>query len=396
MRRVGDADHMGPRRRGPAWTWLLPLISIVLALSIPAFLWYAYKAILGSTDGSLEVAITDPSAPGYETLVVPTPSHMVFGVDEAGDLTMVVVMSLASNDEGGSVLLLPPETIADGTHRLKDVYASGGLDAVRSAVAKLVGAEVDAVSVLDPTSWAQFTAASTPMRIVLPEALVLPGAEGADDIAYPAGPVELTAVDIASVLSWLNPGEDPFNRIIRQRHFWEAWAASIAEAGAGPDVVPGEADSGLGRMLLGLGKGTSLVHQAPVSALTTAPSGAEAFLPLEAELREIVAAMIPFPIPAEPGGRARLRLLDGVGGLDVASRFSPALVRAGAQIILIGNAIEFGLAETAVVYHSESFLETAQGFADAVGGARLTHEPATDVVVDITVIIGIDQGRSTG
>ena len=83
MRRVGDAGHMGPRRRGPAWTWVLPLTSIALALSVPAFVWYAYEAILGSSDGSLEVAITDPSAPGYETLVVPTATHMVFGVDEA-------------------------------------------------------------------------------------------------------------------------------------------------------------------------------------------------------------------------------------------------------------------------------------------------------------------------
>ena len=54
----------------------------------------------------IEQVVTDPSAPGFETLVVPTPSHMIFGVDGDGRLTMVAVIGLSSNDEGGIVLLL--------------------------------------------------------------------------------------------------------------------------------------------------------------------------------------------------------------------------------------------------------------------------------------------------
>jgi hypothetical protein len=372
----------------------MPVFTVVLALGIPVLFWYASKAILESTDGTLQEAITDPSAPGYETLVASTPSHLLLGVDDDEQLAMVAVMALASSDQGGTVLLIPVEAMVDDTMRLIDVHAAGGSAATRRAVASMISAEVDALSVLDRTSWTQFTAVAAPLAVTLTDDLVAPGADGVESVVHPAGPIELTAAEVGEVVSWLNPGEDPFNRIVRQRIFWQTWIESLGLVGT--EELPGEADSGLRRMLHGLTSGVARVLEPPVGALTATTAGAPAFEVTEAELEEIVIAMLPFPLPSEPGARVRVRLLDGVGGLNVASRFSPDLVRAGAQIVVIGNAGEFGVEETSVLYHDPADADRARALADALGGARLSQDAVADAVLDVTVVIGSDRGLETG
>ncbi len=108
-------------------------------------------------------------------------------------------------------------------------------------------------------------------------------------------------------------------------------------------------------------------------------------------LRDTAVAMVPFPSPPEDGDRPRVRLLDGAGGLDVAADYGPALVRAGAQIVIVGNVTAFGDASTVVVYHDERFADDAEALGDAVAANEVYLEELEEPVVDITVIIGEDQ-----
>ena len=98
------APSRGRPERRPIWTWLLPLMSVALAAAIPLLVWYALSAILDSTDGTVQEVVTDPDAPGYEATVNPSPSHMVMSLDPAGDLSMVTILTLGSNDVGYIVL----------------------------------------------------------------------------------------------------------------------------------------------------------------------------------------------------------------------------------------------------------------------------------------------------
>ena len=114
------------------------------------------------------------------------------------------------------------------------------------------------------------------------------------------------------------------------------------------------------------------------------------------DLRSFVGEMVPFPLPVEEGSRPRVRLLDGVGGLNLAVDYSPELVGAGAQIVMIGNSSNFDVPETVVIYHDQTFAPQTEDFAAALGGATVTFEPILDVVFDVTVIIGEDQGLALG
>ncbi|MGI9623104.1 MAG: hypothetical protein ACR2PK_09740 [Acidimicrobiales bacterium] len=386
------APTRGRPERRPAWTWLLPALSVALALGIPFLVWYGADAILESTDGTISDPVTDPAAPGYEVIVNPSPSHMVLSLDPAGDLTMVSILSLGSNDIGGTVLHLSPETVLPNNpnfDRIVDVYREHGPDRTRRVVARLLNINVDEMTVLDAAAWTQLVEPAGAIPVDITEDLVRVD-NGETTTIYAAGNVTVEPFATSEFLGWVNPGEHPGSRMERHLAFWDAWMASII-ASDDPGIVPGEVDSGIGRFLRGLARGV-LVMPEPVTEQVTLTSGVPAVEVSIDELRDLVTAMIPFPLPPAEGARPRTKLLDGVGGLDLPGEYSPPLVREGAQVVVLGNAFpEFGVERTVVIYHDPSWEEEAFAFSKALGGASVEFEPVRDVVFDITVIIGEDQ-----
>ncbi len=388
------AHSRGRRRRWrPAWTWLLPTLSLLVAAGIPLLVWYAGDAILSSADGDITQRVVDPAAPGYEVIVLPSPSHMVLSLDPVGDLAMVTVMSLGSNDMGGTVLHIPPEAVLDGDRRLIDVFRQEGEAATRQAAATLMDVNVDDMTVLDAAGWTQLVAPAGAIPVDIVEDLYSVGPDG-NEVAYPAGNVAVAPDKVADFLGWVNPGDHASTRLARHVSFWQAWLATIA-ASTDPGIVPGEIDTGIGRFLRGLATSTPVVAHAEGSHRQLESGAPATDVDLES-LRATVAQMIPFPLPVAPGARPRVRLLDGVGGLDLAALYSPSLVSEGAQIVIIGNASSLDVERTEVIYHAEAFDSHAQRFSEALGGANVTFEPIQDVVLDVTVIIGADHSLALG
>jgi hypothetical protein len=362
---------------------------VVLAAGVPFFVWYAADAIVNSTDGTVTQRITDPAAPGYEVAVVASPSYLVLGLDPDGELEHVALMSVAANDDGGTVLLLPAETLVEPTVRLLDIHRSDGDDGVRSAVSELLQIGLDAMSVLDDESWRTLLEPVGPVPVDITEDLVRidPDGSEAPEVPWRAGSISVAPEEVGTFLGWVNRGEDRFNRLRRQQNFWTAWLAAVA-ASDDPDVVPGEIDEGIGRFARGAARDPVVIT--PSATAVDMGRGPAFELDVEA-LRDTAVAMIPFPLPPEGSELPRVRLLDGAGGLDVPANYGSALVRAGAQIVIIGNAQQFGAGSTVLVYHDERFADDAAALADAVGANEVYLEDLEEPVVDITVIIGEDQ-----
>ena len=112
----------------PWWMWAFPLIALAFLAAIPLFVWNATDAILSSTDGDFGEVVTAPSEPGYLTYVMATPSHLVLNVGVDGNLSMATIIALGPNDEGGSVLLLNPNTKLDNEMTIASIFASGGAE----------------------------------------------------------------------------------------------------------------------------------------------------------------------------------------------------------------------------------------------------------------------------
>jgi hypothetical protein len=366
---------------------------VVAAAAIPLLVWYAADAILNSSDGTFQERPTDPAAPGYEVLVVASPSHMVLGLDPTGNLASVTIVSLASNDRGGTALFLAPETIIDPNTRLGDVYAAEGPEATRQAVADLIDINTDDFNFLDAAGWTGVVNPAAPLSIDNPVALSSTP-EGATEPTevYPQGNIALQSDQVAEYMAWQNTGEALSARLDRQAALWDGWIAAIAAADD-PSVIPGERTSGLGRMLAGLASGPFVLKTFPGE---DTPLGDAVGVSVDVEqLRSDVLDMVPFPNPAVPGSRPKVKLLDGVGGLDIASTYARPLIADGADIIILGNAREFGVKTTQIIYYNDKFEAEARAFGETLGSADIFFEDI-EAAIDIEVIVGENTAGTQG
>ena len=369
---------MDERGRLGRWRWGWPVMLLGMAAAVPLLVWLGWSAISGSSDGTDVSATVDPSAPGYQAYVEPTPTLLLIHGDGEG-LDGVTLLALTDAEVEGAVLFLAPETLTP-FGPLSVRWAESGSTGVVDAVAELLGVPVGESQVTDDRGWAALVSAVAPIALDNPDALVSPAGEP----RFESGALTLAAADVGPYLGWRNPGESPVAALFRHELFWEAWLGQVALSSA-PDVIPGETDRGVGRFGLALANGRVRLEAVPglvdVSGAVVLDATA---------VGEMVSEVIPFPISVLNGSSPRVRLLNGTGAPDLIRIAARSLSRAGAQIAIIGNATEFGWETTKIAYHDMGFASHAEAFRNALGAGSVVAEEQAGSSIDITVTFGAD------
>ena len=116
------------------------------------------------------------------------------------------------------------------------------------------------------------------------------------------------------------------------------------------------------------------------------------------DLADFAEAHIPFPASPAPGVRTSVRVLDGVGADELISRAARAVVEAGGQVVVVGNAERFDAeAPTRVIYVEDEAADAASALADALGAeVEQIESSGSDPVYDVTVVVGADLLRAYG
>lgn len=368
---------------GPSRRWMNVFASLVaLAVLTGAGLTYLGVVTVRDSTAGRRLATTDPSEPGFEGFLEPTPTLLV--VHEAeGSLRSLAVLGLGVQDTGGSVLMIPPSTRIESEYfsgPLTVAYAfGGGVDAIVHPVEALLGVGIAEQVVVEDERWSTLTAGVAPLSLDNPDQV-----DG-----FETGQIELAAADVSRWLAAKGPEESDLNRMFRIERFWEAWLAGVS-ATDDPAAVPGEIDTGIGRFVRGLAGGPRDVATLPVQAAVD-EEGATTFVVDPLPAAELVADMIPYPRGNLPGARTRVRLLDGTGTPDHALSAAPLIVPAGAEIVIVGNAAAFeSPRETEIRYHSESQQDAAERLRDALGAGRVIDDPRQVDSFDVTIILGTD------
>ena len=374
---------MGERGRLGRWRWGWPLVLLGLAAAVPLLVWLGWSAISSSSDGTDVSAPVDPAAPGYEAFVDPTPTLLLIHAN--GDrLEAVTLLVLTDPGVEGALLFIAPETsTSDGL--LSDRWAQSGSTGVADSVAELFGIRPGELQVVGDDGWASLVAAVEPVALLSPIPLV--GSDG--ETLYEAGLVTLGANEVGPYLAGRSPGESPQVGFVRHFSFWGAWLEQVGESAA-PDVIPGETDRGMGRFVRSLAEGRNLFT---TQGGRVTDSGAVILNP--DHNANLVNEVIPFPISASGDSVPKVRLLNGVGDLDLTKTAARALSRAGAQITIIGNASQFGWQTTKIAYHDAVFASLAEAYRDALGAGSVVAEEQPNVSFDITVTFGADFSQLT-
>ena len=252
------------------------------------------------------------------------------------------------------MLVLPPESRTGGGS-LVDAYAAGGEAGLRAAVVGLLDVEVGGTALL------------TPARLT--------------SLVEPAGPIDVASegevVAGADAAGWLAEAfEDPIRRVSRQEAWWRAWLQAVGAAADPEERLPAIAIEVVD-VVRAISGGDLRVVAWP--SLDPAPDW----------VAGTVVETFPFPIPAAPGARITVRLLNGHGDFTLDELARQLLVAAGAEVSVVGNHEDFDVIGTRVLYRDPAREAEAARLAVVVGGGTL-HDPLLSPAADLTVVLGAD------
>lgn len=390
-------------RRRVVEAWFLAAV-FLLTVAIPVLGYIGFHKVFTTTKGRKVDVQNDPTKPNFEANVVPTPV-LLLGQTDQDKVTSLTMIALGGGDTGGAVVFVPVDSVTPalptdpttttrpGTSpkltTLAAAYAAKGLPDLNQLTANVLGLSFDETVLLNDESFAQFVAPAAPLTIDNPDRLVQVDSRGRSTVVFPAGPLTLQAEDVPRYLALRNPDETDVARLARHQLVWQAWV-DVVKGSTNPNVVPGETTSGLGRYLRGLAKGNVQFATLPGSTDTDSATGAERFVPDTARTNDLMATLVQLPTPANPGDRVRMRLLSGVGAVDVTALVSAHLVPANAQITIVGNADRFDYETTKIVYYDDSFETAARETQRVLGVGEVTKSATSVDTEDVTVIIGRD------
>lgn len=412
-------------------TWLIPLLLVASAGAAYLLARQGADEFLDSNGGKVEAAVTDPRAPGYAALVEPTPSMLMVWVDGLGNFSGASILSLAEDDIGGSILILPPFTqLRPGDNTLYADFEAGGSNAVEAALSRHLNLAFGEVETIDGDRWEDLLGPVDPLPIEVTDPLITRNDFGEVGVRFESGDSSIAAEDIVDFLGWRNPDEVQLNQQFRHAQFWDVWITEVA-SGA-DDVLPGESDAGVGRFVRGLANGLVDINRVEFTERTASavdpidgtqtdaaiPAAAIEVIPDDDQLKATILEMIPFPVAPFPGDRPRVRLLDGVDSPAGTLAAARVLVGRGAQVAILGNADRFDVEETRIVFHGVGSEADALDFADALATTNIEGDfaptPAASAIepdaetsdeeeapelqrtIEVTVVLGRDVMEELG
>ncbi|MEY2451068.1 MAG: hypothetical protein QOD92_642 [Acidimicrobiaceae bacterium] len=386
---------------------------VILASAIPVLGYVGFQKVFNTTQGRRVDAQNDPGRPNYEANVTPTPVLLLAQTNSDG-VTGLSMLSLGGGDAGGGVVFIPVNTVTEQlptsasstttsttsssrtttteppsvkTTTLAAAYADQGAADLNQLTANVVGVSFDELVVMSDEQLAAFIAPVAPLTINNPDRLVALDSAGRTQVVFAAGDLKLEAADVTRYLAIRNPQESDLNRLARHQLVWQAWLAAV-RGSVNPNAVPGETSSGLGRYVRGLAKGNTQFAALPVTPQSS--NGTETFAPDANRVAALVSSFVKLPTPARPGDRVRVRLLSGVGPVNVDQLLSSSLVTARSQITIVGNADRFDYATTEIVYYDDAFANAAAELQQLFGVGQATKSTTPTDSEDVTVIIGKD------
>jgi hypothetical protein len=369
-------------RHGPSGRWMTVFgcLLLVAVITAAALTYAGVKTVRESRAGQSVSTVTDPAAPGFEAFLEPTPTLAVLHAD-GRILRSMAVLALNAGDAGGSVLAVSPVIRIDpgedafGFDAVSDF--GGGPERVLPSLQGALGFGITESVVVDDAKLAELVAPVAPLQVDNPSA-VGPFLEGS---------LTLTADQVGPYLAAVNEGEAPQAAMIRQRAFYRAWIDAVAGS-SDPAAVPGELEVGIGRFVRALAAGSHRVETVPT---TSEPGEFMVRYDLDEDaLPALVAELVRFPTAGRPGGRVRVRLLDGVGEIDHVQNTAPLVVPANAEIVVVGNAAAFDHTETEIRYHTPTARQAASDLQAALGAGRVIDDPRQTDAFDVTIVLGTD------
>lgn len=333
----------------------------------------------------------ESSAPGAATPapVAPDDAPMTLLFEHrtaVGRSDLLVVVGADQTDDGSSVLLVPPATLAEvpslGRQPLADVAVLADADMLPTTMENLLGVGLGTIASLDDAALTAALEPAAPITVTVRSEVQAVRPDG--EVIIPAGEQSLSAADAASVLT--STGESgQLDDLVTVQSVLDGWLARLADPTIARATLAARPDL---EALVEAAGTTTRISTLPVDSLAT-PSG-EQFEIRSADLDDYTRRAFAPALLGEGGTRPRVEVLNGTGAVESAQRVATIVIPAGGKVTITGNVPGFGVDETQVVYYRDSDRSAAESLLNAIGCGRLARAGEPIDIADVTIIIGAD------
>lgn len=199
--------------------------SVLTVIALPGGLVLGANSLLNETGGN---KVTSEA-----TAVIPeTPVELLVVTNARNEVASLAVVAIAPGNKGGTIVSVPIGASADtakgeAPRRIVDLYATGGLEAVRTDVENLLNI---AIVTADELTEAELTTALGPVgnqSITLPQPVVDAAVGAAPVTVLQAGSITVSPAQIAAGLAATQAGVPEATRLPQVKALWTA----VARAG---------------------------------------------------------------------------------------------------------------------------------------------------------------------
>ena len=214
--------------------------SVLTVIALPGGLVLGANSLLNETGGS---KVTSEA-----TAVIPeTPVELLVITNARNEVASLALIAVAPGNRGGTIVSVPVGASADiakgeTPRRIADLYATGGVNAVKTDVENLLNITIPLVDELSATELANVLGPVGNQSVTLPQPVVDAGTGTAPITVLQAGSITVSPTQIAAGLAASQVGTAEATRLPQVKALWTAVArAGLVEAPTTSTTVVEEA-----------------------------------------------------------------------------------------------------------------------------------------------------------
>ena len=373
--------------------------SLLTVIALPGGLVLGANSLLNETGGN---RVTSEA-----TAVIPeTPVALLVITNARKEVASLALIAIAPGNKGGTIVSLPVGAAADtakgeAPRRIVDLFATGGLDAVRTDTENLLNITIPLADELTETELAAILRPVGSQSVTLPQPVIDAAAGVAPITVLQAGSITVSPAQIAAGLAATQAGFPEATRLPQVKTLWTAVARAglVEEATTSTTAVEQvDAPTTTAEFMTSLFNGRVDVWHFAGSLMNDAvrnPASLDLYSLDGGEVLTVMASVAPSALRITSTNISVMIDLP-FNNISYAREAVTRLAFMGANVVLLRQTSE-APAEQSIVYYNDAIARTeAENYVGLLG--PLKYVESADVIegVNLRIVLGNDFATALG
>lgn len=373
--------------------------SVLTVVALPSGLVLGANSLLNETGGS---KVTSEA-----TAVIPeTPVELLVITNARNEVASIALLAVAPGNRGGTIVSLPVGASADiakgeTPRRITDLFATGGLDAVRNDVENLLNITIPLADDLTELELAAVLGPVGSQAVTLPQPVVDAGTGTAPVTVLQAGSITVTPAQIAAGLAASQAGTAEATRMPQVKALWTAVAhAGLVESPSTSTTVVEDASKPVtsAEFVKSLLAGRVDVWQFGAILMNDAtrnPAGLDMYSIDGGEVLTVMASVAPSAMRITSTNISVMVDLP-FASMSYAREAVTRLAFMGANVVLLRQTTEPPTARSVVFYNDAIARTEAESYTTLLGPLEYVESKEVIDGVNLRIVLGNDFAAALG